>query len=111
MKNAEAVLSVKFKSTLDSHLLMETLLEGLEDFRKVPGLIQKYYLSEEDTKAVSGIYLFQTKSSRAAFLNSELAKEIPTLYGVIPETFRVEQFDMTIVLNEPAVITDSVLDC
>jgi len=111
MKNAEAVLSVKFKSRLGSQLLLDALREDLNTFKKVPGLVQKYYLTEEDTQAISGIYLFQTKSSRAAFLNSQLAKEIPFLYGVIPETFRVEQYDMTIVLNESEVTSDILLDC
>ena len=111
MKNAAAVLSVKFKSNLDSQLLLDALHEDLDTFKKVPGLVQKYYLTEESTQAISGIYLFQTKSSREAFLNSELAKEIPSLYEVIPETFRVEQFDMTIILNEFEAAGDLVLDC
>jgi hypothetical protein len=111
MKNAEAVLSVKFSSTFDSQLLMETLQVDLDTFREVPGLIEKYYLEEEGTRAISGIYLFQSKSSRAAFLSSELAKNIPSRYGVIPDTLRIEQYDVAIVLNEYAPVTGSTLDC
>ncbi len=111
MKNVEAVLSVKFSSNLDSQLLLDALREDLDTFKKVPGLVQKYYLAEENTQAISGIYLFQTKSSRDAFLNSALAKQIPSLYGVIPETLRVEQYDMTIVLNEQQVTSNILVDC
>jgi hypothetical protein len=100
MKNAEAILSVKFNSTLRPDVLMETCQEDLEDFRNVPGLIQKYYISEETTGAISGFYIFENKDARAAFWNSELAKNIPSRYGVIPETLRVEQFEMAIVLNQ-----------
>jgi len=99
MKNAEAVLLVKFKSTFNSEKLLNVCQRDLETFRDVPGLIQKYYIAEEGTGALSGFYIFETKSARAAFWNSDLAKTIPARYGVIPESLRVEQYDMAIVLN------------
>jgi hypothetical protein len=102
MKNVEAVLLVKFNSTLSADELMKVCQENLESFRTIPGLVQKYYLAEELTGAISGFYLFETKSARAAFWTSELAKDIPARYGVIAETLRVEQYDMAIVLNELA---------
>jgi len=63
MKNSEAVLSVKFNSTLSPEELMNVCQNDLEVFRNVPGLLQKYYISEEFTAAISGIYIFDTKSS------------------------------------------------
>ena len=100
MKNAEAVLSVKFNSTHSPGELINVCQEDLEIFRNVPGLLQKYYIAEESTGALSGIYIFETKTDRAAFWTSELAKNIPARYGVIPETLRVEQYEMAIVLND-----------
>jgi len=100
MKNAEAVLLVKFNSTHSAKELMNVCQEDLETFRKVPGLLQKYYMAEELTGAIRGIYIFETKSARAAFWTSELAKDIPTRYGVISGTLRVEQYDMALVLND-----------
>lgn len=100
MKNEEAVLSVKFNSKLSPDELINVCVEDLEDFRNVPGLIQKYYITEELTGAISGIYIFENKSARAAFWSSELAKKIPERYFVIPETLRVEQYEMAIVLND-----------
>ena len=100
MKNAEAVLSVKFKSAFNAEKLLNVCQQDLETFRNVPGLIQKYYIAEEGTGALSGFYIFETKSARAAFWTSDLAKAIPAQYGVITETLRVEQYDMAIVLNE-----------
>jgi len=100
MKNAEAVLSVKFNSTLSPEELMNVCQNDLEVFRNVPGLLQKYYISEEFTGAISGVYIFDTKSARESFWTSELAKNIPARYGVIPDTLRVEQYDMAIVLND-----------
>ena len=100
MKNVEAILLVKFNSTFNAEKLLNVCQQDLETFRNVPGLIQKYYIAEEGTGALSGFYIFETKSARAAFWTSDLAKTIPARYGVIPETLRVEQYDMAIVLND-----------
>jgi Putative mono-oxygenase ydhR len=104
MKNAQSVLSVKFNSTLSADKLINVCKENLEIFKNVPGLLQKYYITEEGTGAISGIYVFETKSAREAFWNSALAKNIPAKYGVIPATLRVEQYEMAIVLNEGVLV-------
>jgi hypothetical protein len=100
MKNAKAVLLVKFSSTLSPEDLQKTCLEDLEDFRNVPGLLQKYYLGEENTGAISGFYIFESENARSAFWNSKLAKSIPARYGGIVDSFRVEQYELLIELNE-----------
>ncbi len=78
---------------------MKVCKEDLVTFRNVPGLVDKYYVSEEKTGALSGIYMFESNDARATFWASELANQIPSRYGVIAETLRVEQYDMLIVLN------------
>ena len=100
MEKVASVLAVKFNSSHAPKVLMTRCENGLEAFRNVPGLIQKYYISEEKTGAISGIYLFSSKAAREAFWTSELAKSIPEEYGVIPESLRVEKYEMAIVLNE-----------
>jgi hypothetical protein len=100
MKSAEAVLSVKFNTMHSFEELMQVCNEDLYLFRNVPGLLQKYYVVEESTGAISGFYIFESKDARAAFWGSTLAKKIPTRYSVIPETHRVEQYEMGIVLND-----------
>ena len=100
MNNANAVLSVRFKSTFDAEKQMNICQQDLETFRNVPGLIQKYYIAEEGTGALGGFYIFETKNDRTAFWASDLAKSIPARYGVIAETLRVEQYDIAIVLND-----------
>jgi len=100
MKNAEAVLSVKFKSNLSSEKLIKACKDDLRAFRNVPGLLQKYYVAEESTGAISGFYIFENTEARTSFWNSELAKSIAISYGVIPESLRVEEYEMVIVLND-----------
>lgn len=103
MKKVTAVLSVKFNSSHSQEKLMQVCNEDLDIFRNVPGLIEKYYMAEETTGAISGIYLFETKSARGEFWTSELAANIPERYGVIAATLRVEEYDMAIVLNDAVV--------
>jgi hypothetical protein len=104
MKNAEAVLLVKFKSTFNAEKLLNVCQQDIKTFRDVPGLIQKYYIAEEGTGALSGFYIFETQAARAAFWSSDLGKSIPARYGVIPESLRVERYEMAIVLNDVAFV-------
>lgn len=99
MKKAEAVLAVKFSSSLNHEALLNVCNTDLGTFKNVPGLIQKYYIIEESSGALSGIYLFETKKDRVAFLASDVAKRIPATYGVIAETLRVEEYNMALAMN------------
>ena len=100
MRTAEALLCVRFNSTYSLEELNEICLASLENFRSIPGLVQKYYVIEEFAGSFSSIYMFESKSFRAAFSASDFAKGIPTRYRMIPDTIRVEYYDILIVLNE-----------
>ena len=97
---ADALLCIRFNSSYSLEELNEICLSDLESFRSVPGLVQKYFVTEEYTGAVSNIYLFESKMTRSAFSVSDLAREIPSRYKMISDTIRVEYYDMLIVLNE-----------
>jgi hypothetical protein len=66
MKTAEALLSVKFNTSFKLEELNELCQADLEYVRSVRGLIQKYYIVDLSTRTVNGIYLFRTKTARAA---------------------------------------------
>ena len=100
MKNAEAILAVKFSSTISPEKLQKICLEDLDAFRNVPGLIQKYYITEESTQDLSGFYVFENEQARESFWNSELAQTIAPRYGVKADSLRVERYEMLIVLND-----------
>jgi len=100
MKKLKAVLSVRFESNFDFEKLLQLFQLHLEDFKKVPGLLQKYYLSDENSDTVGGIYVFENKDARAAFWNSALAKAIPATYSVKMETLRVEELEVTIEMMD-----------
>ena len=103
MKTAEALLSVKFNTSLKLEDLNEFCRADINDFRSVRGLIQKYFVVDPATKTVNGIYLFENKTARASYWASKLARSIPRRFGLIPGTLRVENFDVMIVLNEDVI--------
>jgi hypothetical protein len=103
MKTAEALLSVKFTTSLRLDELNELCQADLDYFRSVRGLIQKYYIVDAQTRTVNCIYLFDTKTARASYWASKLARSMPRRYGLIPGTLRVEHFDVMIILNEAVV--------
>lgn len=71
--------------TFHSKLTTEEVLAVAHDraplFRKVSGLIQKYYLVNEDG-SYSGFYLWESKAHMLAFRETELAKTIPLAYKI-----------------------------
>jgi hypothetical protein len=100
MKNAEAVLSVKFNSIHSNAKLMRLLAEDMDGFMNVPGLIQKYCLAEPSTGAITDMYIFEDRYARATFWASKTARNILPRYGAITDTIRVEQYDMAIALHK-----------
>lgn len=103
MNNATAVLAVKFQSSYAPQELLAICEKGLKDFRSVTGLIQKYYITENETGSISGIYLFSSNATRDAFWASDVARDIPRKYGVIMDSLRVEKYEIAIILNESAI--------
>lgn len=100
MKNLKAVLSVRFRSTYSSAELLDLFHQGLEDFKNVPGLLQRYYVADENSETVGGIYVFENRHDREAFCNSKLAKDIPSRYRLKMETLGVEELEVTIETME-----------
>jgi hypothetical protein len=100
MKTADALLCVRFNSNYSLEELNEIYLADLDTFRSVPGLVQKYFITEEYSDAISSIYLFESKTTRSAFSASDHARELPSRYKMIPDSIRVEYYNMLIVLHE-----------
>lgn len=100
VKDAESILIIKFNTSYSHSKLSDRCTDDLETFRSIPGLLQKYYVTEDLGNGVCSVYIFESRSARAAFWTSELAKQIPARYGVLPDTLRVEIYEMAIVLND-----------
>jgi hypothetical protein len=77
------ILFVRVKSRLDTKELDRRLIERRPRFHEVPGLVQKIYGRDETTGDVCGIYFFEDKTALNAFLETDLAKTIPSAYEAL----------------------------
>jgi heme-degrading monooxygenase HmoA len=80
--NAKFMLKVKFKSRLSDDEARRRYKERLPEFRKVPGLLQKFYLYDESTGEWAGLYLWDSAESLQKYLDSDLRKTIASAYEV-----------------------------
>jgi len=92
------ILFVKFKSSLSESELAETAEERAPKFRALPGLIQKYYVKENQTGEVAGIYLWDSAESLQEFQQSELIRSLPEAYK-IESPPRIEVLDVVFTLR------------
>lgn len=59
---------------------MKTSEDRADSYRKVPGLVQKYYVVDKSTDRVGGIFVFDSEENLKAFRESELAKSTGEAY-------------------------------
>jgi heme-degrading monooxygenase HmoA len=89
---------VKLSSTLSDEDVQRVMRERLPQFQAIPGLVQKYYAREQDGGSWAGIYIWDSKQSMQAFLQSELRRTIPEAYAV-SEPPRVEFYEVLFPLR------------
>ena len=94
---------VKLRSGLSDVEVRRVMDERTPEFRRVPGLLQKYYCREGKTGEYAGIYLWDSEESMLRYRESELARATPRAY-VLEGQPRVEAFDVLFSLRpeEPA---------
>lgn len=73
---------IKFETELSEDEVMAVAKSRIEQFRAIPGLIQKYYVKHPQPNHYGGIYIWDSKESLAAFRQTELAASIPKAYKV-----------------------------
>lgn len=73
---------VKFESGLSEDEVLSTAKERSDQFRALPGLIQKYYVRLNEPNHYGGIYIWDSKESMVAYRESDLAASIPSAYKV-----------------------------
>lgn len=73
---------VNLRSPLSEDELLAKAHERAPQFRSIPGLLQKYYVSRPAEGEYAGVYIWDSMESLASFRESELAKSIPAAYEV-----------------------------
>ncbi len=91
MSNPVLAVLVRFHSALSMEEINEVIHSRIEEFRALEGLEQKYYLRNEATGEVAGLYLWRSEEDFTAYLNSALRASIAEAYQTEGEP-RVELF-------------------
>lgn len=69
-----------FQSGLSMEEIEKTSEERAEQYRKVPGLVQKYYVFDKALGRIGGIFVFDTFENLQAFQESDLARSTAEAY-------------------------------
>jgi heme-degrading monooxygenase HmoA len=80
MSEPALVLLVRFKSRLAFEEVMKVVEDRAPEFRALAGLQQKYYLHDEATGDVAGLYLWDSSEAFTAYRESELRASIAQAY-------------------------------
>lgn len=73
---------VKFKTSLTKDEVIAAAEPRMDDFRALPGLIQKYYYQTEEPGIYGGVYLWESLEAIKSYRQSELAATIPASYKI-----------------------------
>jgi hypothetical protein len=70
-----------FRSGLSIEEIEKTSEGRADQYRKVPGLVQKYYVLDKATDRVGGVFVFDSIENLQAFQESDLAKSTGEAYN------------------------------
>jgi len=77
------IMTVKFETALSEDEVLTVAKERADQFRSLPGLIQKYYVRLEQPNHYGGVYVWDSMESLKSYRGSELASSIPAAYKAI----------------------------
>jgi heme-degrading monooxygenase HmoA len=89
---------VKFKSALSDAEVLRLYDERAPQYRKLSGLLQKYYIKDRETGEHGAVYLWDSMESMGKFQNSELSRSIPEAYRIIGKP-KIEILDLVYTLR------------
>ena len=92
-QNGMIMQFIRLKSDLSEEELLSTARQRENQFRAIPGLLQKYYVKTQNPGEYGGVYIWDSMESLQAFRASDLAASIPSAYKVI-EAPKVEVLNL-----------------
>jgi len=99
MSKVSLILLVKFKSPLSLDEVSLVIDSRVDDFKRLKGLQQKYYLHEPATNEYAGLYLWESNEDFLVYRDSELRATIAAAYQTEGEP-RIEVFNVVRLLRE-----------
>lgn len=86
------IVFITFESALSVGEIEVRFQERAQQFRDMDGLLQKYYLHDEESGRVGGIYVFDSEESRDALFESDIhakLRDASDTHGLEITTFHV----------------------
>ena len=99
------IVSITYESELNVDDIESLFKERSDNFREMEGLIQKYYLHDEESGRVGGIYVFDSKESRDALFESDIHSSLRDAYDV--RDIDIEKFHVLFSLYYTIVASPS----
>ena len=94
---------VKFRSNLDRETLWKVAREREPEYRKVPGLLQKFYIEMNEPDTYCGFMIWESKAALEAFLQTDLSRTVGQAYQVNGAP-QVEIGNVEILLNDSILV-------
>jgi hypothetical protein len=101
------VLAVKFESLHAPAALVEICQADIERLRAVPGLVEKFFLSDPESGALCGVHLFASERDREAYVGSRFFAAVAERYAVRNGSLRLERYDVFHLLNDGIALPGS----
>ena len=90
---------VKFETRLSAEEVSDVAQKRAPEFRKLPGLIQKYYVRGTRSNEYAGVYIWDSPESMKTYRESDLAASIPHAYKVLGPP-QVETYEVAFTLRD-----------
>lgn len=90
---------VKFESKLPFEDVLSVAQGRAPEFRKIPGLIQKYYVRTNRPNQYAGVYIWDSPDSMTKYRESDLAASIPQAYQVFGP-LEIEVYEVALTLRD-----------
>lgn len=100
-----ALVQFKLPEPISRDKAKEIFSSTAPRYRKVAGLLRKYYLISEDGQTAGGVYLWQSQADAERLYNDEWRQFVKTKYGCEPS---VVYFGCPVVVDNVvgSIITD-----
>ena len=101
-----ALVQFKLPQPLSSEKARDVFSGTAPNYRKIQGLIRKYYVLSEDGMTAGGVYLWHSRKEAERLYTDEWKQFIFDKYGALPS---VTFFETPVIVDNAAgeIVTDS----
>jgi heme-degrading monooxygenase HmoA len=100
------IVCITFESELGLEEIEDRFRERAQQFRDMDGLLQKFYVHDEESGRVGGIYVFDSEESRDALFESEIHAKLRD--GADVRNIDIATFGVVFPLYESGDLSASV---